>query len=483
MLRILRFNSGFRIKRLLRLIHNGGRLNAYESDPYTSRNRQVGDYSTENRWNSLKNEFSDENKIVPLETDCLIVGGGIMGSAVAYWLKQKNLDMKVTIVERDSSYTRASTVLSCGGIRQQFSLPENIRMSMFGAEFLKNVKQNLSVYDLDPPDVQYFEKGYLFLASEKGAETLMYNHKIQTEVGAKVMFLTKKDLRHRWPWLNIDDIECGTISMEREGWFDPWLFLVAFRQKNKSMGVQYVKGDVTGFQFRTEAHNQTEEKKQLTHAHVRLLGNDSNDMQPIKFRHIVNAAGPSAGEVSKLVGIGGGDGLLSVALPVEPRKRYVYVIHAPKIPPNSNLPFLIDPTGVYMRRESGDNFICGKSPTEEQEPPTDNLEVDYDFFQDEIWPVMAHRIPAMETLKLRSAWSGYYEVNTADENLIIGSHPYYENFYFVNGSSGHGLQHAPAAGRAISELIVDGCYKTIDLSRMSFNRLVNKEYIFENNIV
>lgn len=121
------------------------------------------------------------NLYFPRHCDIVIIGGGIMGCSIAYWLKQRGHDngLRVIVVERDPSYTRASTVLSVGGLRQQFSLPENIQMSLFGAEFLRNAKKMLSGENLEGPDVQFHPHGYLFLATEKGADQLIENHKLQ----------------------------------------------------------------------------------------------------------------------------------------------------------------------------------------------------------------------------------------------------------------------------------------------------------------
>lgn len=129
-----------------------------------------------------RNDPKTQTKLhFPHHCDIVIVGGGVIGCSIAYWIKSKGHDngLNVVVVERDPSYTRASTVLSVGGLRQQFSLPENIQMSLYGAEFLRQSKKLLSGENLEGPDVQFNPYGYLFLASEKGAEQLIENHKLQ----------------------------------------------------------------------------------------------------------------------------------------------------------------------------------------------------------------------------------------------------------------------------------------------------------------
>lgn len=152
-------------------------------------------------------------------------------------------------------------------------------------------------------------------------------------------------------------------------------------------------------------------------------------------------------------------------------------------PPPQTAPHFIDSTGAYFRCAGGNSFICGRSPTPETEPSTDNLDVDHEFFDIEVWPRLAHRVPAFEAAKVISSWAGYYDYNTFDENGIIGKHPYYHNVFIVAGFSGHGIQQSPATGRAVSELMLDGEFKTLDLKRFGFEKLITQERRLEDNIV
>ena len=189
---------------------------------------------------------------------------------------------------------------------------------------------------------------------------------------------------------------------------------------------------------------------------------------------LVNAAGTAAGAVARLAGID---------LPVGPRKRYVYVLDCRA--PGEALrkgPLLVDPSGAYLRPE-GQTFICGLSPAEHEEPEIGGYDVDYDWFENRIWPLIAHRVPAMEAVKVINAWVGYYDYNSLDQNAVVGPHPELANFYFANGFSGHGLQQAPAAGNAIAELIVDGAYRTIDVARLGFERIAAGRPLREVNVI
>lgn len=168
------------------------------------------------------------------------------------------------------------------------------------------------------------------------------------------------------------------------------------------------------------------------------------------------------------------------------RKRYVYTIKCQgENQPLFNAPLTIDPkSSTYFRCDGlGGNYLVGRSPNIEDEPSIDNLDVDYNYFEEMVWPHLAHRVPAFESSKVHTAWSGYYEFNTFDENGIVGLHPYYHNIFFATGFSGHGIQQAPAVGRALCELIMYGEYTTIDLSRLGFDRLMVQQPMLEQNIV
>jgi glycine/D-amino acid oxidase-like deaminating enzyme len=186
---------------------------------------------------------------------------------------------------------------------------------------------------------------------------------------------------------------------------------------------------------------------------------------------LVNAAGPQAGDVAALAGL---------PLPVEPRKRCVFVVACRA--DLAAMPLLIDTTGAWARPE-GTGFICGVSPPADADPRADDdFEVDYGLFDATVWPALAHRVPAMQALKLVRAWAGHYDFNAFDQNAVIGAHPQVGNFIFANGFSGHGLQQAPAAGRAVAELIVHGRFMSFDLTRLGYARIAARRPVREANV-
>ncbi|XP_026228352.1 FAD-dependent oxidoreductase domain-containing protein 1 [Anabas testudineus] len=426
----------------------------------------------------------------PERADVVIVGGGVMGWSVAYWLKQRERvreGVKVVVVEKDLTYSQASTVLSAGGIRQQFSLPENIHLSLSSAEFMRNINEHLGVLNEDPVDLQFNHSGYLFLASEDVAHIMEENYNTQRYAGAKVSLLSPAQLKEKYPCVNTDGVALASYGLENEGWFDPWTLLNAFRRKAMSMGVIQCCGEVTDFKYTVNkvptADGDHLDCRRIKSVKVQMP--NSREYQPVECAVVVNAAGAFSAKLTEKLGIGSGPkgSIAEFPLPVEPRKRYVYVVHCPD-GPGLDCPFLIDYSGVYLRREGlGGNYITGASPEEAEEPDTSNLEVDHQFFEDKVWPRLAHRVPVFEKLKLTSAWAGFYDYNSLDQNGIIGVHPLISNMYFATGFSGHGLQQSPAVGRAVAELILDGDFKTLNLHGLGFRRILAQEPMLERNIV
>jgi FAD-dependent oxidoreductase domain-containing protein 1 len=395
-------------------------------------------------------------KRVPTQYDVMIAGGGVIGSAIAYFLKGwVGFPGSVLVVEKDPTYANSSTSRSAGGIRQQFSTPENIAMSMFGVQFVRAAREHLAV-DGEGPEIPFVEQGYLFLATPAGLPILRQNHELQRAAGAEIALLDETGLRERFPWLNTDGLAGGGYGLKNEGWTDPYGLLQAFRRKARALGVEYRKDEIVGV-----------ERSQGRVAAVRLAEGGR-----VSCGALVNAAGAHASEIAAMAGL---------ELPVRPRKRFVYVFDC-REPGLSRAPLTIDPTGVYFRPE-GQSFICGVSPPEERDPDCLDLEVEYELFEEVVWPAIAHRVPAFESIKLQRAWAGLYDYNLLDQNAILGPHPQLPNFYAANGFSGHGLQQSPAVGRAIAELIAYGAYRSLDLARFSCERVLAGRPLRELNVV
>ena len=383
--------------------------------------------------------------------DVVIVGGAAIGSATAYFLTHDlGFDGSVAVIERDPTYAHAATTLSAASIRQQFSTPENIRMSAFGIAFFRDLKARFGA----EADIGFRERGYLLLASETGEETLLANHEVQKAEGADIVLMDREALANNFRWLKTSDLRLGAFGRSGEGWFDAHSLLTLLRGAARK-GATYIHGEVTG----------------IMRDGARISGVTLADGREIGCGTLVNAAGPQAGDVAALAG---------VKLPVEPRKRCVFVIACRAALPG--MPLMVDPTGVWIRPE-GEVYICGVSPPDETDTCANDFEVDYGLFEEVVWPMLAHRVPAMEALKLQRAWAGHYDYNTLDQNAVIGRHPEIANFIFANGFSGHGLQQSPAAGRAAAELIVHGKFVSLDLALFGYERVMAGRAVKELNVI
>jgi glycine/D-amino acid oxidase-like deaminating enzyme len=391
------------------------------------------------------------------QADVVIVGGGIVGSAVAYFLSMEPAfqGRRIVLIERDPAYREASTARSAGGIRQQFSTPENIAMSQFTLSLFRRLRTLFG----PEADVAFREQGYLITATAEGQALLAENVQVQKSMGADVALLRPDELAGAFPWLSTNSLVAAGFGRTGEGWFDPTSLAALFRKTAAANGVTVLRDTVTSIDV--AAGHAT--SVSLARGERIVCGN------------LVNAAGPWAGEFAALAGL---------QLPVEPRKRYVYVIDCREASDALHqAPLTVDPSGVWFRPE-GRLFLCGKSPEADEEPPTGDLDqIDHAFFEQEVWLALAARVPAFESIKVVNAWAGYYDYNTLDQNAVIGAHPDVPNFYFANGFSGHGAQQAAAAGRAVAELIAYGGFQSLDLSRLGYARIVNNEPLPERNVI
>jgi glycine/D-amino acid oxidase-like deaminating enzyme len=230
----------------------------------------------------------------------------------------------------------------------------------------------------------------------------------------------------------------------------------AFRRKARALGAQYVADEAVGF----DATNDRIVALRLAQG-ARIEGDV-----------FVNAAGPWAASIASWLG---------VDLPVRARRRSVFAFACRT--PLPRCPLVIDVTGLWFRPEGAQQFLCGISPDEANDPDGAPLEVEPALFDDLLWPALAARVPAFEAVKPLRAWAGYYEYNTFDCNGIVGAHPHWRNFHFANGFSGHGLQQAPGVGRGLAELIVHGGYRTLDLSPLRFERIDERRPLVEGNVI
>jgi glycine/D-amino acid oxidase-like deaminating enzyme len=389
--------------------------------------------------------------------DVVIVGGAVVGSAAAYFMARAlGPGARILVLERDPSYARCATTRSAASIRHQFSTPENIRMSVFGTEFLRRAPQELA-HEGEPAPIGFQERGYLFLATPDGRPVLEANHRLQCSEGAAVAWLDAAALAERFPWLRTDDLSAGTLGLSGEGWLDAHGLMHALRRRAIALGASYRAAEAVGFEV-VAGRVQS----------VRLA-----DGTTIGCAHVINAAGTGAAALARSAGI---------ELPVRARKRCVFHFRSPE--PAPGCPLVIDPGGLYFRPE-GDGYLCGIAPPEAEDPDVapDDFEVPLAWFEERLWPLLAARVPGFESARLLSAWAGHYDVNLLDHNAILGPHPALPNLLFANGFSGHGLQQAPAVGRALAEWVQYGAWRTLDLSALGWQRVLEGRALREANVV
>jgi glycine/D-amino acid oxidase-like deaminating enzyme len=386
--------------------------------------------------------------------DIVVIGGGVIGSSIAYNLANDGFHGSILVIEKDPSYEFASSTLSAGGVREQFSLPENIKISHYGLSIFENFDELMAI-DEEPAHAEFKQNGYLFLGDQENWPSIRRNHKTQKALGAGVSLLSAGELKDLVPHLNTDDVVGGSFGF-RAGYLDPYGVLQGFAKKARHLGVQYLYEEVAGI----DVHNGKVEGV-VTHTGTR-----------IPCRIAVNAAGPYASVVGKMAG---------VDLPIDPVRKMAFAFD-PHVKFDYDLPLVIDTDGLlYFRHETGGTIMTGRSIPEE--PPGFNFEWDRDYYMDVVWPQVAKRVPVFDTAKLLRGWAGLYAMNTADGNAIVGELGDIEGFYGAVGFSGHGLQQSPAIGKCLSELLQFGEYRTIDLSCFSFDRFEAGRLVFEEEMV
>ncbi len=377
----------------------------------------------------------------------------MIGAATACFLARDH-GLRVTVLERDPSFARASSALSASSIRQQFSTPVNIALSQASLAFLRRADEELAMGD-ERPALGFVEAGYLYLASDAGAATLRRLNALQTAHGADVRLLDPPALAARWPWLCTEGLALGAWGATGEGWFDGPALHAAFRRKARACGAAFLHAEATHLEVRGP---------QVIAVHDREGGRHAAD-------RVVIAAGAWSAPLAAQLGF---------ALPVAPKKRDVFVVESPAALPGC--PLIIDPSGVWLRPE-GSMFLTGAPPRDgdPDEPPLDAI--DHGLFDAVIWPALAARIPALEALRVRSAWAGYYEMNAFDHNGVVGALPACRNAYIACGFSGHGMQHAPAVGRGLASLVALGHWDAVNLDPLSPERLLRGEPLQETNVI
>ena len=387
-----------------------------------------------------------------MDCDILIIGGGIVGSSIAYHLAREGRGGEIVVVEPDPTYEFAATPRGNGGIRQLFSLPENIAMAQYGLAFFREFETAMAV-DGEPAPIGFQRRGYLLVSDNGEHRQMERNFRFQSAQGVRADCLDRAALGARFPSLRTDDVALAVHSPD-DAWIDPHAALQGFRRKARSLGVRYLRDRVVDWQGGGRL------------ARRALLASG----ETLEAGVHVLAAGAWSAEVAAQIGL---------ELPVEPMSRETYFFRATG--EIEDLPFIKTETHLAFRPE-GTGFTGGLPAWEVA--PGWTFEVSPGGFEERVWPALARRIPALERLKLERGWAGHYARNRLDLSAIIGAWSGgLDNVYMAVGFSGHGIMHAPAAGRALAELILDRRYGTLDLDRFGYARVRENAPYREQGIV
>jgi FAD-dependent oxidoreductase domain-containing protein 1 len=391
-----------------------------------------------------------------MHADVVIVGGGAIGSAIAWSLAaQQRSRLRIVVLEPDPSYRTAATARSAGSIRQQFSTPLNITLSTYGMEFLRAASSLLGTPE-QSADPGFVSSTYLYLVGESGVAQLDSNIALQRRCGVPVRRHNAASLTRHFPWLHVGDLVAGADTSSGEGWFDGYALLMALRSAAQRAGVRYQRSPASGF---------------VRQADGSVSGVRLQEGGIVSCGVAVLAAGTRSMPLAANAGID---------LPVEVRKRTVFVFTC--CISIDRCPLVIDPSGLWFRAE-GDRFLCGPPPETDAAVDVEDFEVDQGQFERCAWPLLAHRVPAFESIRCTAAWVGHYDFNVFDQNPFVGPVPGLPGLLLATGFSGHGLQHAPAIGRGLAEMICTGTYRTIDLTPLAYERYLQAKPLREFNVI
>ena len=385
------------------------------------------------------------------QADVIIVGGGVIGSSIAYNLLNDGFDGDIVLFEKDKTYEYASTPRSAGGIRQLFTTGINVEMGKYAVEKYSTFKEDMAIDD-ELAEIDFQQNGYFFLVNkDENMKQLEEQAALQRQFNVGSEVIERDKLSDIIPEINTHDL-AGGIYSGKDGYLDPYSVMQGYMKKAKQLGATYIY----------------EEVKEIT-KDGRNVSGVITEKDVYKAPIVINCAGPWAPTLSET---------LNLPIPVIPLKRQIIQFNIAE-PLEKRLPLTVDPSGVYFRHE-GNSIICGYA---EDVKPQIEFSWSRDFFMEFLWPILANRVSNFEKAKIQSGWAGIYSHNTEDQNALIGEHPDLSGYHLAVGFSGHGMQQAPAVGRGFSEYIRNGKYETIDFRLLGFDRFKKEELVVEEAIV
>ena len=384
--------------------------------------------------------------------EVVIIGGGIVGASIAYHLRQDGVSGRIVVIERDSTYARAATSLSMGGVRQQYSVPCNIAMARYGLAFYERFDEVMAG-GWGTPQAHFHQRGYLVLLHASTQERLRQRYEMQRQLGVEIELLSPEEVRELIPHLCIDDLT-GGIYGRRDGYLNPRGALQGFVERSRELGCTWIQDEVLGFDPAGQ------------HATVQLHSGT------ITTPALVIAAGAWTRQVAALAGID---------VPVQPVRRQGCYVTLPTVL-GYKLPMTLDRLhDMSFRHDTETDNHLQITRTIRDEPPGFNFDWDSEAFHTHIAPFLRHYLPTCGEPRLQRGWAGHYAV-TPDENPILGPHPQYPHLFMAIGFSGHGLMLAPATGKVLSECVRLGYAETLNIAPYRLERFVTGDLIHDPQI-
>jgi len=382
---------------------------------------------------------------MPNTADIVVIGGGVMGASAAYHLAKSGMK-NIVLLEKEEFFGTGATGRCAGGVRYQFSTEINIRLSLESLPMIERFKDEIG------QDINYRQCGYLLVATnEQDVAAFKRNVQLQNSLGVETKFMSGDEVRACLPLMRFDDALAGTFH-HKDGLVDPNSVVIGYITAAQKMGVRTLNvAEVIGINVSGDKVESVE-----------------TSQGSIKTRMILNAAGPWSGQIGEMAGI---------HLPVVPLRRQMFTTTAmPEIP--EGFPFVIDfGQSLYFHRD-GDGLLIGMSNPDEKPGYDQSVDEEFELTNME---AAAARLPLMEKAGRVSHWAGLYEV-TPDAHPIFGK-THVGGFFVVTGFSGHGFMHGPVAGKLMAELIMQGEYKTLDVSMLDLARFTEDRLIREYNVV
>jgi sarcosine oxidase subunit beta len=388
--------------------------------------------------------------------DIVIIGGGCMGCSTAWHLAQLGIT-NVVLIEREAQLAAGSTGKNAGGVRHQFSNAANIELSKESIAMMADFESRVGA------PIDFHQDGYLFLLSKTASvAAFQQNVALQRRHGIDVQWLSATEAQQIAPGIDITGVR-GATFCAADGVADPNGVTMGFAKGASAKGVEIVRDtEVTGISLASGRVAEVRTSK----------GNISTPL-------VVNAAGPWAKSIGRYLG---------VDVPVEPERRHIFIAQPSRggswddpafvgQAPKSKVLVIDFDTTFYFHRE-GPGLLFGMADPDEK--PGFDITVRWDFLP-RVTEVAMRRLPALGDASISHAWAGLYEM-TPDHNPIIGLSTDVEGFYTIAGFSGHGFQHAPAAGRILADLIA-GRDPKFNLAPFSLDRFTTKSPRGEQNVV